>query len=94
MASQIIEEVGYTTNATIATESFTEAEAKAKIGKTVRLLADYNQLFRGEIGQVVDFHETTKDVFEVVIRWNLQNGLEPVYVGCSRANYDRLLSEE
>ncbi len=64
--------------------SFTEEEAKAKVGKTVSLLADYDRFHEGDIGRVVDYHEQSKGVFQVVIRWNSPNGEEPDYGGFSR----------
>lgn len=73
--------------------SFTEIEAKAKVGQTVRLLTDHNHLLKGMIGHVVDFHETVKDDFEVVIRWDLPNGSEPVHDRFSKSKYHLLLSE-
>ena len=88
MASQIMEVV-YST-----TDSFTELEAKAKIGKTVRVTTVHAHLRKGMIGHVVDFHETAKDDFEAVVRWDSLNGSEPVHDGFSRSKYDRLLSEE
>ena len=74
--------------------SFTEEEAEAKIGKTVRLLADHNHLRKGVTGHVVDYHEKSEGVFEVVIRWDSSNGSEPVHDGFSRSKYNQLLSEE
>lgn len=77
-----------------ASVSFTEEEARAKVGKTVSLLTDYDRLRKGDVGHVVDYHEQSKGVFQVVIRWNSPNGAGPDYDGFSRDKYDRLLDEE
>ena len=74
--------------------SFTQEEAEAKVGKTVSLLADYDRFHEGDVGRVVDYHEQSQGVFQVVIRWNSRNGAEPVYDGFSRDKYDLLLDEE
>jgi hypothetical protein len=73
--------------------SFTREEAKAKIGKTVSLLADYDSFRKGDVGRVVDYHEQSKDVFQVVVKWNSSNGAEPNYDVFGRERYDRLLDE-
>jgi hypothetical protein len=75
-------------------ETFTLQEAQDKLGKTVRLLSEHNHFPKGVIGYVVDVHELAADEFEVVVRWDMPNGSEPVHDGFSRSKYDQLLSEQ
>lgn len=80
--------------ATFAAENFTEEEAKAKIGKAVRLLTDHHHLSKGEVGYVVDFHEVANDDYELVVRWDLPNNMEPFHDRFTRKQYSRLFTEE
>jgi hypothetical protein len=73
---------------------FTEAEAKAKRGKTVHLSADYDERLReGMIGHVVDYHVNAKNDIEVVTLWDSPDGSGAIHVRFDKSEYDLLLSE-
>lgn len=76
-----------------AAVNFTKDEAKSKMGKTVSLSSDYGPFLKGHVGLVVDYHEQSKGVFQVVIRWNQKNGSEPRYDGFSKDRYESLIEE-
>ena len=82
-----------TKRATYLNGRFSEAEASAKLGKHIHLLADLSQFRKGANGNVVDFHGRSDSGFQVIIRWNAFNGAEPVYEGFSKSRYHQFISE-
>jgi hypothetical protein len=73
--------------------NFTETEAMTHIGKTVRLLAAVGEIPPQAIGHVIDFHQQSRNVFYLVIRWDAPDSAQ-LYQHLGRDKYHRLVSEE
>jgi len=77
-----------------AHDTFTEPEARAKLGKTVRLLAARHSIPKGSIGSVVDFHMTSNGTFDVIIKWDVTKESEPFHDLVGKHTYHLLVTEQ
>ena len=74
-------------------ENFSESDATGKIGKKVRLLADYADIQKGSIGYIVDFHVSRDGICDIIIRWDLPNGAGVEHTRLSRTKYELFIKE-
>jgi len=71
--------------------SFSREEAKAEVGTPVHFKADYRGFREGAVGHVVDYHENSRDEFDVVVLLDAPRGRGQVHERFSKAEYNRFL---
>lgn len=70
---------------------FTAAEAKAKIGKTVRTRTEFAGVPMNTIGEVTDIYEVVRNEFDVIVWWD--NGSKRNQDRFAKNGYDKHLIE-
>jgi len=72
---------------------FTESEASAKVGRTVRSLFEFAGVPLGTLGEVVDIYEFADGQFDVVVEWE-SSRLHKLRDRFAKEPYEEYLTEE